>query len=127
MSTFRILFGIGAGVFMAAPVSAGGDAKNGSALFEENCAPCHYEFKSNGNNVGPNLSSVIGRMAGTFLGYDYSTALKAASHVWTEALLVKFLAGPNKMVPGTNMGFEGFETEANRRDVVAYIKQQQGK
>jgi cytochrome c len=112
---------------LAAPALAQGNAKKGEAIYEENCAACHFEFKANGNNVGPNLSSVIGRKAGSFKGFLYSDAMKAKSHIWTEANLLRFLAGPDKMVPNTEMGFEGFADEKKRLDVIAYLKSQQGK
>lgn len=116
-----------AALILAAPAMAQGNAKNGKTIYEENCAACHFEFKANGNNVGPNLSSVIGRKAGTFKGYGYSSSMEEATHIWTEAALNRFLSGPQKMVPGNIMGFDGFGDANVRRDVIAYLKQQQGK
>lgn len=118
---------IAAALISAAPALAEGNAKKGQAIYEEYCAACHFEFKANGNNVGPNLSSVIGRKAGSFKGFQYSDAMKTKTHVWSEANLLRFLAGPDKMVPDTAMGFEGFADNQMRLDVIAYLKQQQGK
>ena len=115
------------GVLIATPGLADGNAENGRIVFRENCSPCHFKLKAKGNLVGPNLSSVIGRKAGSFPGYKYSPAMKAASHVWTEATLLRYLAGPRKMIPGVKMAFDGFKNETKIRDLVAYLKQQQGK
>jgi cytochrome c len=116
-----------AALMLAAPALAEGNANKGKAIFEEECAACHFENKADGNNVGPNLSSVIGRKAGTFKGFRYSDAMKAKTNIWTEANLLRFLAGPDKMVPDTEMGFEGFADKQMRLDVIAYLKRQQGK
>lgn len=109
------------------PAAAEGDAKNGQRLFVKRCSECHFEFKAKGNNVGPNLSGVLGRKAGTFAGFDYSGAMTATSFVWSEALLLRFLTSPEKMVPGTYMGFDGLKSDKDRRDIAAYLKSQKGK
>ena len=118
---------IAAAMILAAPAMAQGNVKKGETVYEEYSAACHFEFKANGNNVGPNLSSVIGRKAGTFKGYSYSSSMEEAAHIWTEAALNRFLSGPQKMVRGNIMGFDGFDDANMRADVIAYLKQQQGK
>ena len=109
------------------PAAAEGDAKNGERLFVKRCSECHFEFKAKGNSVGPNLSGVLGRKAGTFAGFDYSNAMTAKSFVWSEALLLRFLTAPEKMVPDTYMGFDGLKSDKDRRDIAAYLKSQKGK
>ena len=42
-------------------------------------------------------------------------------------MLLRFLAAPDKMVPDTEMGFDGFEDAKMSRDVIAYLKKIQGK
>ena len=126
-ATAYIALSIAAALFLAAPASAQGNAKKGKAIFDNRCSACHYETKANGNLVGPNLSSVIGRTAGSFKGFLYSSAMKAKSHIWTEANLLRFLAEPDKMVPDTQMGFGGFDDAKMARDVIAYLKSVQGK
>jgi putative heme-binding domain-containing protein len=44
----------------------GGDAKNGRAIFEKNCASCH-QLGNVGNAIGPNLISMINRGADSVL------------------------------------------------------------
>jgi putative membrane-bound dehydrogenase-like protein len=39
---------------------AGGDASNGKAIFEKNCATCH-KLNGLGNEIGPNLAAMISR------------------------------------------------------------------
>ena len=128
MSAGRTLsiLAIAAVMLWAWPAAAEGDAAKGESIFIENCAPCHFEFKANGNNVGPNLSGVLGRRAGTFPGFNYSPAMRAAGHVWSEEILLRYLIAPKKLIPNIKMSFKGFPDAQSRRDVVAYIKKQQG-
>jgi cytochrome c len=122
-----IALAINAALVLAAPALAEGNAKKGKATFDTHCGTCHWETKAGGNLVGPNLSSVLGRKAGSFEGFHYSAAMKAKSHIWTEPNLLRFLAAPDKMVPDTEMGFGGFADANMARDVIAYLKSVQGK
>ena len=111
------------GVFAAQDIHAAqaGDAKNGSTLFMENCVVCHSFAKGEPNKIGPNLFGVAGRVSGTAPGYTYSPALQNAKLTWDNANLNAYLAGPQKKVPGTKMGFPGFSDPSEQADVVAYL------
>ena len=69
-------------------------------------------------------SGVVDRPAGTYPGYRYSSAMRRSGLVWDEATLIKYLRGPDKVVPGTKMAFAGIEGDQDLADLVAYLKQQ---
>ena len=41
--------------------------------------------------------------------------------VWTEANLTKWVAGPQRLVPGNKMMFPGLTSKRQQADVVAYL------
>jgi len=125
-SPVRILLaGVASAAFVLSSVeihaAAAGDAKNGQTLFTENCAVCHSFAKGEPHKIGPNLSGVVGRTSGTAMGYMYSPALANAKLTWDDKNLNEYLAGPQKKVPGTKMGFPGFSDPSEQADVIAYL------
>jgi cytochrome c len=116
------------GLCVVASVSAAhaeGDAKAGATVFAQ-CSACHAVGPTAQNNVGPVLNGVVGRAAGTFPGYRYSSAMRKSGLTWDEATLTQYLHGPDKLVPGTKMAFPGMN-DKDVADVIAYLKQQTGK
>lgn len=101
--------------------AAAGDSKNGQTLFGENCAVCHSFARGEPNKIGPNLFGVVGRASGAAPGYMYSPALMKANLKWDDKNLNEYLAGPQKKVPGTKMGFPGFSDPSEQADVIAYL------
>jgi cytochrome c len=101
--------------------AAAGDSKNGGTLFNENCAVCHSFARGEPNKIGPNLFGVVGRPSGTAAGYMYSPAMTNAKLTWDNKTLNEYLAGPQKKVPGTKMGFPGFSDPTEQADVIAYL------
>lgn len=84
------------------------------------CASCHSAEP--GKTVfGPSLHGVGGRKAGSLPGYDYSPALKNAKVTWNAATLDRWLASPQKTVPGNRMPFGGIQDPAARRALVNYL------
>jgi cytochrome c len=73
---------------------------------------------------GPNLHGIVGRVAGTKPGYSYSEANKTSGITWTEDHLFEYLLNPKKYVKGTKMVFAGIKDEAERRDLIAFLKTQ---
>jgi cytochrome c len=71
---------------------------------------------------GPRLQGVYGRTSGTVAAFDYSPALKKAKIVWNETTLEQWLADPDAMVPGNNMGFHVAKPD-ERKDLVQFLKQ----
>jgi cytochrome c len=112
--------------FGALPAQAGGDAASGKIVFSRKCMPCH-DAVSGADKVGPHLSGVAGRTAGTAGSYlgKYSPAMKAAGEaglVWTKANLTEYLRAPKVMVPGNRMMFAGLKKDADIDNVVAYLR-----
>ena len=66
------------------------DAGTGERLLRQRCAACHA-LVAGQNRVGPHLSGVIGRKAGSVEGARYSPALRESQIVWTEETLEGFL------------------------------------
>lgn len=106
----RILFSLqitatalGFGV-LAGNCAEAADAAQGEHVFVK-CAPCHAKDKTNG--LGPGLSGVVGRHAGSVSGFGYSQAMKNSNIVWSAKSLDAFIVAPQKASPGTAMPFPG--------------------
>jgi len=102
---------------LAANLSAG-DPARGEELYQ-GCMDCHSIEK---NDVGPMHQGVVGRKAGTVLGYKYSPALRNANVVWTEDNLDKWLTSPQSFIPGTKMFYQ-VQKPQDRLDIIAYLKE----
>jgi len=105
----------------AQAAAAAGDAKNGALVFMDNCAVCHTAERGAAHKIGPNLFAVVGRKSAAATGYMFSPAMMKANLTWDAATLREFLAGPQKKVAGTKMGFPGFADPADEADVMAYL------
>jgi cytochrome c len=103
----------------AAPGFCAGDAAKGEKDFVM-CAACHAKDMTNG--IGPGLSGVIGRHAGSAPGFGYSPAMKNSSIVWDEKSLNAFIMAPQTAVPGNTMPFPGIPDQAQRSDLIAYLE-----
>ena len=73
-------------------------------------------------NLGPNLNGLFGRQTGQAAGYSYSTANISKGITWSEETLFEYLENPKKYMPGTKMVFAGLKKEAERNDLIAYLK-----
>lgn len=96
------------------------DAERGRALYESRCVACH---SLDANRVGPMHRGVFGRKAGAVKDYDYSAALKTATTVWTEQTLDRWLADPEKLIPGQRMGYQ-VPDASDRADLIAYLERE---
>ena len=101
------------------PALAENDAAAGARVFNR-CKACHSIDAERRSPVGPNLSGVLGRAAGTLEGFRYSNAMKAKDIDWTEENLRAFLASPRTFVPGTRMGFGGLRNTEQIDNLIAY-------
>jgi len=100
------------------------DAENGEQVFRK-CRACHQIGDGARNMVGPQLNNIVGRPAGQVEGFNYSQANKAAGKeglVWTEEKLMEYLKDPKAFMPKTKMVFAGLKEEAERKDVIAFLK-----
>lgn len=104
-------------------VRAEGDAAAGAKVFAQ-CSACHTVGAGAQNGVGPVLNGVVGRTAGTFPGYRYSSAMRKSGVTWDEATLGAYLRAPDKLVPGTKMAFPGISSNEDLASLIAYLKQQ---
>ena len=96
-----------------------GNAAQGEHAFAK-CALCHAKDKTNG--IGPGLSGVIGRHAGSESGFHYSEAMKNSNIVWDRKSLDSFIMAPQKALPGTTMPFPGIPGQEERNDLIAYLE-----
>jgi cytochrome c len=96
-----------------------GNSAQGEHAFKK-CALCHAKDKTNG--IGPSLSGVIGRHAGSVPGFHYSAAMKNSIVVWDEKSLDAFIMAPQKALPGTVMPFPGIPSQEERSDLIAYLE-----
>lgn len=94
------------------------DAHAGEALFASVCAACHGLDQA---REGPALRTVFDRKAGSVAGYPYSKALQHADLAWTAANLDRWLASPQRTVPGAQMSYH-LDDELRRGDIIAYLK-----
>ncbi len=123
--SFIVIFaGIGA-ISRTTAQDQTGDAAKGQAFFQQYCAVCHTTALGPGNTMmskqGPSLVGIVGRHAGTGLGFNnYTGGMKASAITWDVDALDRFLAGPTKVVPGTTMPIPVTDPAA-RRNLIAYL------
>jgi cytochrome c len=118
LSFSHLLAGAALTVAHLSSAQAQGDAAHGKSLYEARCAACHsLQF----NSVGPTHKNLFGRRAGTAPGYAYSPALKESGVVWGEDTLSRWLADPEKFIPGQRM-FISIPDAKERADIVAYLQ-----
>jgi cytochrome c len=96
-----------------------GDVAQGEHAFAK-CALCHAKDRTNG--IGPGLSGVIGRHAGSEPSFHYSEAMKNSNIVWDKRSLDSFIMAPQKALPGTTMPFPGIPGQEERNDLIAYLE-----
>ena len=115
-----LAFALAAGTALTGASAVAADAARGKKVFNK-CKACH-SLAAGKNKIGPTLHGVIGRGAGTVKGFRYSKAMKASGITWGEETLSKYLEKPKKFIPGNKMAFPGLRKEADRANVIAYIK-----
>jgi cytochrome c oxidase assembly protein subunit 11 len=99
------------------------DAAHGEELFGERCSVCHALDR---NKAGPMLGGVVGRATASAVRYNYSTALAQANLTWTADNLDRWLADPQKFLPGTRMPIRVLE-RSSRRDIIGYLENESRK
>lgn len=106
------------------------DAIAGEDIFRK-CASCHQIGDGAKNRVGPVLTNIIGRPAGSFAGYKYGKSILKAGEaglIWTPENIFEYLASPKKFLRAVlndprakaKMTFS-IRGEQDRNDVIAYL------
>jgi cytochrome c len=103
--------------------SSGQERSDGRALFLKRCGGCHALDR---DKEGPRLGGVYGRKAASIDSFQYSDALRASKIVWSDDTLDRWLTDTEKVVPGNDMTFH-VEKPNERRDIIAFLKQNSGK
>lgn len=109
-----------------------GDPANGETLFRK-CAACHQVGEEATNRVGPVLTNVVNRPAGSFEGYRYGGSMTAAGEadlIWTPENIFAYLENPTAFLRAYlddskargKMSFK-LADEQERLDVIAYLSQ----
>ena len=113
---------IGAAAMGLAQPAWAADPAAGAKVFKSQCALCHAP----GAGVGPSLSGVVWRKAGTQSAFAarYSPAMKGYGKVWTSANLDAYIANPAKTVPGNKMPYPGLHDATQLANLVAYLAAQ---
>ena len=106
----------------SAGVAGAQDAALGEKVFLK-CKACHQIGEGAKNAVGPALTGIVGRTAGTYPGYTYSDANKNSGVTWDVAALKDYLKNPRAKIPGTKMIFPGLPKDEDIDNVIAYLKQ----
>lgn len=122
-------FALGAGSAFA---MEGGDAAAGEKVFKK-CQSCHMVGADAKNKVGPVLTGIVGRQAGSFesFGKKYGKDLVAAGEaglVWNEEEIFAYLEDPRKYLRAkldnkkakSKMAFK-LSKEDDRKNVIAYL------
>ncbi|MBF0455266.1 MAG: c-type cytochrome [Magnetococcales bacterium] len=110
------------------------DPEMGKRLVTNSCEICHDLTTAKNQERGPYLWGVYNRPAGV-TGYSHSEGFLAKvseeGFIWDDEHLDQFISNPGAFIPRTQMGkpsakhptaFDGIVSDANRKDVLAYLK-----
>jgi cytochrome c len=97
------------------------DAAKGEKVYKK-CKACHA-LEAGKKKVGPSLAGIFGRTAGSVEGFKYSKAMAGSGIVWDDKTMDEFLTKPKKVVPKNKMAFAGLKKEADRANLIAYLKE----
>jgi len=101
-----------------------GDPSEGEKFFRR-CQACHMVGENAKPRVGPPLNDIIGRQAGTYEGFRYSSAMQEAGEnglVWNAETISAYLEKPKEYIPGNRMAYPGVRKAEDRQNVIAYLK-----
>ena len=101
---------------------AAADIEKGKTYFRGECWTCHNIEPQGSQKVGPNLWGVVGRDKASLAQISYSEALRAWGGAWTYEDLNIYLSGPMLTTPGVYMETPGVPDEADRINVIAYLR-----
>lgn len=114
--------------FISAPSSLAQQPASDDAAqqaFNNSCRTCH-SVREGDNRLGPNLSKIVGRKAGSLPNYNYSPAMKDADFVWDQDKLTRFMVKPDEVVSGNKMQPYGGVSPDEAAKVIAYLQSASG-
>ena len=88
---------------LIAAAFAGESAQSGRQLFERHCRTCHGGTAPADSPIGPSLSGIMGRKAGTKVSGVHSRAAIDSGIVWDRDSLRRFLSVPRREIPDSIM------------------------
>ncbi|MBY3157706.1 c-type cytochrome [Rhizobium laguerreae] len=104
------------------PFSTSAQEADGERLFQQRCAACH-NIEQGPNKMGPPLLGVVGRVAGSVEGANYSDAMRSSGITWDPRSLDTFLAAPRQIILGTRMTVS-IPDAAQRTAIIEYLESQ---
>ena len=119
------ILGAGAAACAVAAVAAPGKRPSAGERGYQKCYSCHALEPGRNDLQGPNLHRIVGRRVASESGFAYSPALRRwarANPRWTPALIDRFAADPEALVPGTSMHFIGIADPRERAALIAYLR-----
>ena len=88
---------------LIAAASADESAQSSRQLFERHCRTCHGGTAPADSPIGPSLSGIVGRKAGTNVSGVHSRAAIDSGTVWDRESLRRFLSVPRREIPDSIM------------------------
>ncbi|MBW2399070.1 MAG: PQQ-dependent sugar dehydrogenase [Deltaproteobacteria bacterium] len=95
---------------------------SGRRAFKQHCGGCHERKDGTIHGVGPDLRGIMGRNAASAPGFAYSPALKNSNFRWTPEALDRFIATPQRVVPGTSMSASDLSSAELRAAIIHYLE-----
>lgn len=93
----------------------------------QKCYACHSLEGPDPTTQGPSLKGIVGRKIAAEAGFRYSGAMLAFAErqaVWDRATLDSFIADPQAIAPGNDMGFFGIADPAEREALIDHLAAQ---
>ncbi|WP_162806233.1 c-type cytochrome [Sphingosinicella terrae] len=113
-----------AGAACGASPSTG--APDGATLYRRHCYACHALEPGRDTPAGPTLHDIFGRAVAGRAAFNYSPALRrlaARQPHWTASALDRFLADPQAVAPGNEMGLAGIADERERQALIDWLRE----
>jgi len=117
-----VILGLAVAAVAAGPIASDGDPVAGKLAYDR-CLGCHSPGR---DRTGPRHCGLVGRVAGSVAGFDYSIAMRDSDVTWDRTTLDQFLESPLTFMPGTRMGFAGIKNATERSNLIAYLEELSG-
>jgi cytochrome c len=88
---------------VVAATSADQSVETGRQLYDRHCRTCHGGTGRADAPIGPSLSGIVGKKAGTTAAGIHSRAAIDSGIVWDRESLRRFVSAPQREIPGSIM------------------------